>query len=360
MCVVYNSIGCLTYIKSHLILNNVNDFRSINELVKFQKEYTFLRNQINTTNIHVIEQEKKNLGIEKSNFEQTISKAKFQIAQRLNLKNDPINNEIIKLKSCNLGFTKIIIFKIKSSYLKFKVFYNNIVFEPKAYFATNKSVKLLDKINERYSYILNNFDCAVNSKNKSDFDEIERKKYIIDEIDSFIYGAIGENKVDKLLRNLNDDCFLINDFNIKLSKTFFNKNTNQHIKSVQIDHLLITPAGVFVIETKNWSQKSITSGDFRSPVEQVKNASYVIFKIVEKQNLFSFKLNFHNWGIKNIPIKNIIVLINQKPIEQFQFVKILNLNELLNYIQYFKPIFTPRETESIANYLVTIDKKNIF
>ena len=141
MCVVYNPIGCLTYIKSHLKLNNVNDFRSLNELIKFQKEYTFLRNQINTVNIHIVEQEKNNLEIEKSNLEQEISTAKFQIAKKLNFQNEYLNNQIINLKSSNFRFAKVIILKIKCNYLNFRVCYNNIVFKPKAYFATNKSVK---------------------------------------------------------------------------------------------------------------------------------------------------------------------------------------------------------------------------
>lgn len=50
-----------------------------------------------------------------------------------------------------------------------------------------------------------------------------------------------------------------------------------------------------------------------------------------------------------------MVLINSKPNEEFQYVKVLKLNELLGYIRYFKPIFTASETEEISYYFLTLN-----
>jgi hypothetical protein len=47
-------------------------------------------------------------------------------------------------------------------------------------------------------------------------------------------------------------------------------------------------------------------------------------------------------------------MINRKPAEDFQYVKVLTLNQLLKYIEYFPPAFTRRETEDIAEELLRL------
>jgi hypothetical protein len=64
-----------------------------------------------------------------------------------------------------------------------------------------------------------------------------------------------------------------------------------------------------------------------------------------------------HWADKKIPIKNLIVLNNTKPKEEFQYVKILILDELLGYIKYFKPIFSSIETQRITDYILQINEQ---
>jgi hypothetical protein len=70
------------------------------------------------------------------------------------------------------------------------------------------------------------------------------------------------------------------------------------------------------------------------------------------------RLNKHHWGSKKISIKNLIVLINTKPIEEFQYVKVLTLNELINYLNFFKPIYTSEETSNIAKKILQLNGIN--
>jgi hypothetical protein len=58
---------------------------------------------------------------------------------------------------------------------------------------------------------------------------------------------------------------------------------------------------------------------------------------------------------KKTPIKNLIVLTKTKPIEEFQYVKILTTNELINYLNYFKPIFSSSETKKIAEFILQLN-----
>jgi hypothetical protein len=113
----------------------------------------------------------------------------------------------------------------------------------------------------------------------------------------------------------------------------------------------------FLIETKNWSEASINNFNLYSPVEQIKRNSYAIFKLLtDNTRHFDLSLNKHPWGNKKIPIKNLVVLTNSKPIEAFQYVKILTLDEMLGYIKYFKPIFMKNETEEVAKLLLRLTK----
>jgi hypothetical protein len=70
------------------------------------------------------------------------------------------------------------------------------------------------------------------------------------------------------------------------------------------------------------------------------------------------RLNKHHWGSKKISFKNLIVLINTKPIEEFQYVKVLTLNELINYLNFFKPIYTSEETSNIAKKILQLNGIN--
>lgn len=52
-------------------------------------------------------------------------------------------------------------------------------------------------------------------------------------------------------------------------------------------------------------------------------------------------------------------MINTKPKEEFQYVKVLTLNELLGYINYFKPIFSINETQRITDFLLSINEQKV-
>jgi len=151
---------------------------------------------------------------------------------------------------------------------------------------------------------------------------------------------------------------LINDFSVSFSPAIYNRQENDYIKSVQIDHILVGPAGIFLIETKNWSEKSLQNLSLRSPVEQIKRTSFALFYLLNNDmSSYHLSLDAHHWGDKKIPIKNLIVLTNTKPKEEFQFVKILTVSELLGYVNYFKPIFSYNETKRIADMILRINEK---
>jgi hypothetical protein len=72
------------------------------------------------------------------------------------------------------------------------------------------------------------------------------------------------------------------------------------------------------------------------------------------------RLDSHHWGNKKISIKNLIVMTNTKPQGEFQYVKILTLNELIGYIQYFKPLLSGEETQRIAEFLLRTNGRKFY
>lgn len=355
MCKVYNQIGSLTSIKSHLRYHNVNDFNSLNELLNFQKNYLINQQQIISNHSILIEREKDTLKEEIEQLEKIIEINKNEFTQNLQSELDQTKQRLETLLLPQPNIVKTFINYFKSYNAKRKVRDIELNFDSIVANSAQYSTYTLNNRNSRYDYIVSNFSDAVNQSGLSQLHELERKKKVIDEINNSIYGAIGENKVAKDLENLSDDYILINDFVCTFHPPIYNRQEDDYIKSIQIDHILISPSGIFLIETKNWSEHSMNNLSLRSPVEQVRRTSFAIYRMLaDKTSL----LDQHHWGDRKIPIRNLIVLINQKPREEFQYVKILTLKELRNYVEYFKQSFSTKEIEMIANYLLQLNESN--
>jgi hypothetical protein len=61
MCRVYNTVGCLTAVKSHLARHNITEFRSVNELIAFQDNYGAARQRIIKNSEIFVENEKNTI-----------------------------------------------------------------------------------------------------------------------------------------------------------------------------------------------------------------------------------------------------------------------------------------------------------
>ena len=102
--------------------------------------------------------------------------------------------------------------------------------------------------------------------------------------------------------------YLFNDFSMEFNPPIYNKKENDRIFSIQIDHLLISDSGIFILETKNWSKQSIKNLDLRSPVKQILRTSYALFVLLNSESEYNkIKLNRHHWGSKVTLFVNIDV-----------------------------------------------------
>lgn len=248
----------------------------------------------------------------------------------------------------NSSFLKKIISFIKLFFLEKQ---SNYFIENKTNLI-NSSVKEINRDIEKDELFIKEYENEkeklVEKRAKSEIKELERTLNVVKNSRNLIFGAIGENLVVKEIKKLSDDYVLINDFNLIFDRPIFYKKHNQRIYSIQIDHLLISKAGIFIIERKNWSKSSVDSISLRSPVEQIERSNFALYLYISE----NITLYDHHWGEQKVPIRNLIVMINNKPKAKFKYVNVKLLRELNDYIKYFEPVITEKQMNRIVDNLI--------
>ena len=350
MCKVHNPVGSLTTIKSTLARNKI-EFTSIQDLISFQNNYSTSREQLISAQRFLLTEERNNFNKSIVQLEKEIENDKKEIKQILELEIEDLRKQYDEISEAPKSVVQEFTYSFKALFILIKRKYKELVSNSTIVASVRQKEDLLTKKREQFQYLNSNFEDAVTRSGGLALQQLDHKKRVINEINSFIYGTIGEEKVVDELSKLSDEYTLINDFYYYFPRAIYYPAEKSYIRTIQIDHLLISPAGIFLIETKNWSKESLTNLNLFSPVQQIKRTSFALFKLLADNTSL---LGQHHWGDRKIPIKNLIVLINHKPTEEFQHVKVLTLNELLGYIGYFKPSLSNKETKEIAKYLIEI------
>mgnify|MGYP000406864528 CR=1 FL=1 len=346
---IFGTIESLNSLKLELKENGISRFNSVRDLKNFLSNY-------NSEKLEIINQITNKL--EREYFETCIN-----LEQGKKTKHDIIKAER-HLIAKTLSKLNIKIFELEMN--KSDNFFLRIFFTLRIYYLKNKynqyeksQFSNLENLTKEISKKINNDEFFI-KKYKTEKQKIIKKRAskkiaelehaynVIQNSRNLIAGAIGENMVVNEINKLSDDYVLINDFNLNFSSPIYFKKYNQRIYSIQIDHLLISKAGIFIIETKNWSKKSVDSISLRSPIEQIERFNFALYVYLSN----NLTLKDHHWGEQQIPIRNLIVMINNKPKEKFKYVNIKLINELNNYIKYFEPVLTNKQFETTINKLI--------
>ncbi len=178
--------------------------------------------------------------------------------------------------------------------------------------------------------------------------DIEKMEYLNKKYNDYTKGLIGENKVTEMLKRLEYDNYLIND--ITLDKAFGN-----------IDHILVSRYGLFIIETKNWDGEIICNGDrwnkhYENDYNPVDLDIMSISKRLKgnaKKLRLSIESNVFN-NLMNIWVDGIIVFTDTNAKLQVinPTIPVLTIEKLNDYIKG-RPLtrFSSRDLESIANFV---------
>lgn len=153
-----------------------------------------------------------------------------------------------------------------------------------------------------------------------------------------LVGARAEVDVIERLTRLPAGHTVFNDLRLKANRYIhFN---GAPLQSAQIDHLVLSPAGVFVIETKHWSKRFVESGDYHDPFDQIQRAGYLCFDLLRSK-------------FGKIPVRSVIACAGQLPsAPEDSHVKVLTIPELVGYISWFrKTELAPDQLLRVQQYL---------
>jgi len=348
MAKIIGQVESLKSLRAELNKRKICRFNSVGDIDRFNREFTNEKQNIFRSYEDLLNEE-----IEQRTSRINVNENRLEIARNdeitnLNTRIDNYKERKIILENRRVCFIGRLIAHFKTKKLIRKIAYLQDNFDQMISDSLRGIKKEIYDDSRRLKYISKNKQEVILERSRNEIAEIEYAKKSVDELRTLISGAIGESLVEKEVRKLSDDYILINDYKMKFKPPIYSKKTGDWIYSIQLDHLLVSKAGIFILETKNWSKRSINSLDLRSPVDQIIRTSYAMFRVVNKE----IQLNTHHWGTKQIPMRNIIVMINEKPKEEFKYVKVKQLKELNNYLQFFDPIFSKYEVDSIANFLV--------
>lgn len=184
-------------------------------------------------------------------------------------------------------------------------------------------------------------------KQKRILSVFRRHKYLF-------YGAEGEERVSRELSNLPDTYTVINDYRLEFSPPVYDRNNDDRIYSIQVDHVVVGPTGLYLVETKNWSRDSVENVELFSPIRQLKRSNFAIFVLLNQAVEGGDIDNFSNhWGDRRISPKNILCLINHRPTQEFQYVKTLSEHQITHYVGNQRQTFSQMEVKSLAEYLLS-------
>lgn len=93
---------------------------------------------------------------------------------------------------------------------------------------------------------------------------------------TFLAGAYGEELVIQVLSRLPDEFHVLNDVNLRFQKSIYWKKHREYISTCQIDHVVVGPTGLFLLETKNWT-KSNMQNKSADLIRQVNRASLALW-----------------------------------------------------------------------------------
>ncbi|HPG30259.1 MAG TPA: nuclease-related domain-containing protein [bacterium] len=159
------------------------------------------------------------------------------------------------------------------------------------------------------------------------FGQRYKKNYNEDDVNKMKYGKKGENFVLNNLKNkLPDNYYILNDCNVK----------GVGMEKSQIDHLLVSADGIFVIETKNYKGR-IEGAALDKDVLQTKTSQdgreekqYVSNPVSQNEyhcKVFKDFLKINKINISEEFIKSVIIFANK-----FVEVNIFNVDEKNIYV----------------------------
>jgi len=152
-------------------------------------------------------------------------------------------------------------------------------------------------------------------------------------------GAKGENQVIECLSALGDDYHVLCGVRIELPY-WISYNGKKNLRSAQMDFVIVSKKGVFVIEVKNWSDDFAKNHDGFSPHEQTDRAGRVLWFVLKSL-------------IRDIQITNVLLSIqgNIQYDRNYRMVFVSSLEKINRLLENRQDMLDDNQVEKIVNNL---------
>lgn len=347
---IFRQIESTKTLRKELDYRRISIFNSIREIEDFKRNYESIKVEILAQAQISIQKEiaQKSTELEKLELELKAAvrneeeKVKSAI-HRLDVKITELTERLNKQTFLRRLFLTISRWQQNSKLHQLRNNSDRIIFK-----RTSLIQRKVKNLHSHVDFLNTNTEKIISERCENDLSELNRTKQAISDLRTIIAGAKGEYAVEQELKKLPDNFYVINDYRLNFTRPIINKKNGDKIFSIQIDHLVVSPGGIFLLETKNWSNRSIRSLNLRSPIDQIQRSSYALFVFINN----NISLNSHHWGSKQISLKSVLVMVGATTNQKFQFVKIKELKALNRYLKYFEPIYTDQETKWLAQTLL--------
>ena len=155
----------------------------------------------------------------------------------------------------------------------------------------------------------------------------------------FHAGASGENQVIEELSHLNDTYHVLCGVRIELPY-WATYHGEKNLRSAQMDVVVVSTKGVFLIEVKNWSDDYVKNYKKLSPYEQADRAGLVLWISLKPI-------------IKNIRVTNVLLSIqdNMQYNNNYRAVFVSSLEKINGFLENREEVLSEKEVKKIVDDL---------
>lgn len=199
-------------------------------------------------------------------------------------------------------------------------------------------VREVQNVQSRKTGLISNKQYVIQNECKK---VIDNQKFITENI-SFLIGAQGEELVIQALSQLSDDFHVLNDINLHFRRAIHWRERNEYIKTCQIDHLVVGPTGIFLVETKNWKISDIELKSDKL-IWQVRRSSLALW----------YYLKDYYWKGGNPKIRTVIVSMHGSFSDQRldKYIDVIAPYQLCRYITSRKNILSEEAVKKIIQII---------
>ena len=349
---IYRQIGALTQLLDELKREGIGAFRTLDDIRSFYNEYNNSLDRIRQKYGAILRQEVVDL---ESRYKSLSLKRDQKLKERETL----LINELEELKGILAGNAKrntllrlLFFFRKKRLTKRKKILENS--FEEELRKPFRKGFAKIASIRSEIEDRRNNAEKWVERYSASEIETQQRILSVFRKHKYLFYGAEGEEKVSRELSRLPDTYTVINDCRLEFPQPIYDRDNDDRIHSIQIDHVVVGPTGFYLVETKNWSRDSVENTELFSPIRQLKRSNFAMFVLLNQAVKRGDIDNFSNhWGDRKISPKNILCLLNHRPNQEFQYVKTLSEKQITQHVKNQRQAFSQNEVESLAENLLS-------